>query len=217
MPTLACAGATGILPVAREALVDRLRRLAEQQGEGVLGLPQRVLQRRDLRLRLADQRLRLLDVELADLAVLELDGRDAQALLLRREVLLRDVDALLRGPDVDVVRRHVGDDRDERVVVGGDRAEVGRRSDSMPRRILPQTSSSQVRAKPRLSVATLSVVGRLVWLQFSDPDGALRLRKEVPDRLAQLRAGLRGRGPRRSAASGCSGTPPRPGRRGRDR
>src|SRR5215813_14056518 len=59
----------------------------------------------------------------------------------------------------------------------------------MPRRIFPQTSISQLRVKPRLSVATLSVLGRFVWLQSIDPAAPCVCGKRLPiDLLNAARA-----------------------------
>ena len=124
MPTATLAGADGDRALRRQTRVDRVGRLPEQDGQRVLGLPQRVLEVGNLRLRLRQQRRRLAHVELARLAVLELDRGDAQALLLRLDVAPGHPDALLGRADVDVGRRDVGDDGHQRVVVGRDRVEV---------------------------------------------------------------------------------------------
>ena len=214
MPTAASAGATGIGPGATRSASTASGVMAEQQREAVLRLAQRVLQRRNLRLGLAEQGGRLAHVELARLAVLELDRGDAQALLLRLDVPRRHAQALFRGADVDVARGHVGDDRDERVVVGGHRAEIGRpvrldpAADLSPDVDLPARAEEQV---------VRGVVDRDRVVHLVPAHGArqpLLLGKEVADGLVQRRAG------REHAHAGdlqrevAAGTPFRRGRRG---
>ena len=103
---------------------------------------------------------RLAHVELARLAVLELDRGDAEALLLRLDVARRDAQPLLGRADVHVARGHVGDDGDEGVVVGRHacrgtpRGPTRCRGGSCPRRRSPRS-----RAKSRLSSARLTVIG----------------------------------------------------------
>ncbi len=95
----------------------------QQHGEGILVRAQRVLQARYLCLRLRQLRQCLLHVQLAGLARLELCTRDAQALLLRVEVVLGDLDALLEGPDVQVGAGDPGGEAHQRTVVGSHRGQ----------------------------------------------------------------------------------------------
>ncbi len=64
---------------------------------------------------------RFLNVELGRHAVVEAHLREVRGLLLERDVLARDGQRLLERPDVDVERGHVARQRDEDVVVVGDR------------------------------------------------------------------------------------------------
>ena len=112
-----------------DQVVEVARRDAEQDRERVLGLPDAGLEVGDERARVFEQRGGLRRVEPGHLAGLELLVGDREAALLDRDVGVRDVEPLLERAELDVVRRHLGEQRHQHVVVRGDRGEqlgVGR-------------------------------------------------------------------------------------------
>jgi hypothetical protein len=96
---------------------------AEQHGERILGRVERAFEAGDRGLGLRELRERLLHIELAGLAVLELRPRDPQALLLGLHIALRELDALLQRADVEIGARDPGGETHERAVIGCDRGE----------------------------------------------------------------------------------------------
>ena len=174
-------------------------RHAELNAQGIPRLAPLCLQGGYRGLGVQEHRPGLLDVELGDGSVLEPGFDDLQGLLLDLHVLAGDADALLGGPERDIGVRHVGGQRDERVVVVRERREqagVGRLNappDPSPEVQLPAGLGPDL-GLPVIEAATVGggadegSVARPVVLD--GPGELLRLRKDLADRDAQLGAGL---------------------------
>ena len=132
MPTATSVGAVGMGAVAQPGL-QILRRNAHQDAQPVGRLPQADFQFGDAGLGLGEGASRLVDVEFARGAGFEAGFDDRQRLSLQLDVVAGVVDLLLERAELHVVRGDVAQERDQHVVVIGDRgAEVAPRSTRSP-------------------------------------------------------------------------------------
>ena len=102
-----------------------LGRNAQQDAQLIRGLAQGNFQLRDAGLGLLQRAPRLVHVELADDADLQLSFDDLQRLALQGDVLLGVLDSLLGRAIRHIIRRHVAQERDQHVVVVLDRGIQG--------------------------------------------------------------------------------------------
>ena len=117
IPTAIAGGTDGIGCVSWTRSRNSPGRLAQQDRQGVLHLLQGQLERRDGRLGVVQQRLGLVEVQLAGHAALEFRSRDLNALGLEVDVLGGDFQPLLVRADHQVVLGHLGNEGHHRVVV----------------------------------------------------------------------------------------------------
>ena len=128
------AGRAGSAPGCRQLLSESFGKVSDQNRDHVSRRIDPGDQRRDLRLQLPEFALRQCDVQLIGDAAIE-------ALLHEIDVMLSDLDALaqdrelhLQGAHLEVGAGHVGDERDQHDVAGGERGlhVVMRRLDLAP-------------------------------------------------------------------------------------
>ena len=101
--------------------MQRARPLPQENVQGVLRLGEARLEAGDLRQRLFAVAARLLHILGADETGLSAELRELERLGLTCEVGAGDAEADLEGPDLDVVPRHFGDQRDSGIVEAGHR------------------------------------------------------------------------------------------------
>src|SRR4029077_21148406 len=99
-----------------------IRRYTELNSEAVLRLVQCILQMRNLGFGLAHQSFGLTHIKLIRLARFELRLSQLVTLPLRLRVPCRHPNSFFESANVDITGRHIRNEGDERVIIGGDGA-----------------------------------------------------------------------------------------------
>ena len=180
-----------------ELLCEVIRRQAEEDAEGIDGLTSLDFETRYRRLRVFQQRGRLLNVELRSAARLETHAGDPEAVLLYAYDVSGDGQTLVEHPDTHVGGGDLPDEANQHVIVAGHGGEqigvcsLDRTTEFAPEIELPDgvepgppgiQGPRPDRAEWRILAALVTGITAdqllLLWKQVPDCDRASRLRLE---------------------------------------